>query len=132
MKEKLGQAYEKAKSFLSTPAGLWTAVIIAVLLVMLAGWGWNRHLDGKMGALEGQIQANEVKIEAYEARTKAILEQIRSQEAQIASLQAKNDALIREVGKDAFKKAYSTPDSGVPAAFNALIDGARKRNAQRK
>jgi len=67
-----------------------------------------------------------------EAQRDALNKELDTKTLELISLKVANDVKVKEVSNSAFKKTYSTPDSGMLALVNDLIDRSRKSNAERK
>ena len=109
------------------------AAIVVVILALSGGFGlWrDRQLTRRINTLETENQAITQQIRVVDAERDEIKAQYEALKKQIMATQVKNDSNIKEAGKHAYQKANSIPDSDVLRNFNALINGARKRNANR-
>lgn len=109
------------------------AAIVVVILALSGGFGlWrDRQLTRRINTLETENQAITQQIKIVSAERDEIKAQYEALKKQIMATQVKNDSNIKEAGKHAYQKANSIPDSDVLRNFNALINGARKRNANR-
>ena len=109
------------------------AVIVVVIVSLAGGIGYwrDRQLTNQINTLETQNQAKAEQIKVVEAEKMDLRKQIEELKKQLTSTQAKNDTNIKEAGKHAYQKANSIPDTDVLRNFNLLINGARKRNANR-
>jgi len=109
------------------------AVIVVVIVSLAGGIGYwrDRQLTNQINTLETQNQAKAEQIKVVEAEKMDLRKQIEELKKQLTSTQAKNDTNIKEAGKHAYQKANSIPDTDVLRNFNLLINGARKRNADR-
>ena len=107
--------------------------IVVVILALSGGFGlWrDRQLTRRINTLETENQAITQQIRVVDAARDEIKAQYEALKKQIMATQVKNDSNIKEAGKHAYQKANSIPDSDVLRNFNALINGARKRNANR-
>lgn len=107
--------------------------IVVVILALSGGFGLcrDRQLTRRINTLETENQAITQQIRVVDAERDEIKAQYEALKKQIMATQVKNDSNIKEAGKHAYQKANSIPDSDVLRNFNALINGARKRNANR-
>lgn len=107
--------------------------IVVVILALSGGFGlWrDRQLTRRINTLETENQAIAQQIKVVSAERDEIKAQYEALKKQLTTVQAKNDSNIKEAGKNAYQQTYKMPDSDVLYNFNLLIDGARKRNAER-
>lgn len=107
--------------------------IVVVILALSGGFGLcrDRQLTRRINTLETENHAITQQIKIVSAERDEIKAEYEALKKQIMATQVKNDSNIKEAGKHAYQKANSIPDSDVLRNFNALINGARKRNANR-
>jgi len=106
-------------------------VLVVAAIAGDAGYIRDRQLTGQITALKSENQAKDEQIKTVETERDIIQGQYEALKKQFVALQSKNDTNIKEAGKHAYQKANSIPDSDVLRNFNLLINGARKRNADR-
>lgn len=106
----------------------WLCVLAVLLLAALL----DAHRSVQLSELRAEYAAIAEKLRAAEAEVQESRQRLAEKTAELAALQASNDRRIQEVTANAYKQARALPDDSLVDAFNALITGARQRNADRE
>lgn len=106
----------------------WLCVLAVLLLAALL----DAHRSVQLSELRAEYAATAEKLRTAEAEVQESRQRLAEKTAELAALQAANDRRVKEVTADAYKKARNLPDDSLVDAFNALITGARSRNADRE
>lgn len=122
--ETLTEAKKQVKTFLEPRR--WVYFVLAGLVVLLLYLGVSTWLLG------GKYAKIEQEVVVLEAQRDALNKELDTKTLELISLKVANDAKVKEVSNSAFKKTYSTPDSGMLTVVNDLIDRSRKSNAERE
>ena len=109
-------------------------VSLIVLAAALAFWGGifyqTKRNQTRVDALQRAYLENQDKLIALSEDRALKLKEVAKLRLEVSSLQKKNDEVIREVPKSAFKKVYYTSSDIDPMWDKFLID-VRERNRQR-
>lgn len=133
LKQKAVALFKAFWGAISTKPGLKYVVVGAVIISLLIGVGYwrDRQLSRQIEALQTEVQVRSELIKIVEAEKDSLKLQIMDLQKRLTATQITNDSNIKEAGKNAYQQTYKMPDSDVLYNFNLLIDGARKRNAER-
>ena len=111
----------------------WLLVLVMLLLAAsFALWVLDARRSAQLSALRAEYAATAEKLKAAEAEVQESRQRLAEKTAELVALQTANDRRVKEVTADAYKKARALPDDSLVDAFNALITGARQRNADRE
>lgn len=123
----------KIKNIWGGPPWVRYAVVAILIAALTGGIGYwrDRQLSLRIEALQTEVQVRAELIKIVEAEKDSLKLQIMDLQKRLTTAQITNDSNIKEAGKNAYQQTYKMPDSDVLYNFNLLIDGARKRNAER-
>ena len=134
----LTEITEKIKTLLSKAAD-WLAShkwhIAGLLLIALLLCGvWVRHSSTarEISSLRSAYAQSIEQVRQLEDEVTSLRVELDRKREEIVRLQQEHDRAIREVTADAYRKARTLSDDELLAAYNCLIDGARKRNTDRE
>lgn len=109
-------------------------IVGAALLALLAlgiyarAWQTQREISSLRTAYAQSVE----QVKALETETIKLRAELDRKREEIVELQEANDRAIREVTAGAYRKARNLSDAELLDAYNRLITGARKRNADRE
>lgn len=107
---------------------LTVVIILAVATAMV--WTYTSNLKRQIATLDARLEASQLALEAAQKATtekKAVLE---AQEEASLALADKHIQKIREVARNATRKGLAMPSSDILPRTNALIERARRSNAE--
>lgn len=134
------EAEAQTKTPILTEAADWTRqnkywLLVLVMLLLAASfalWALDARRSAQLSALRAEYAATAEKLRTAEAEVQESRQRLAEKTAELVALQTANDRRVKEVTADAYKKARALPDDSLVDAFNALITGARQRNADRE
>lgn len=122
--ETLTEAKKQVETFLQPRR--WVYFVLAALVLL------SLYLGVSTWLLDAKYDKIGQEVVVLEAQRDALNKELDTKTLELISLKVANDVKVKEVSNSAFKKTYSTPDSGMLALVNDLIDRSRKSNAERK
>ena len=127
IKDKLSRAADWLASHKWHIAGL------ALIALLLCGV-WVRHSSTarEISSLRSAYAQSVEQVRALEDEVTSLRVELDRKQEEIYRLQQEHDRAIKEVTADAYRKARTLSDDELLAAYNCLIDGARKRNTDRE
>ncbi|MEG1603970.1 MAG: hypothetical protein RR340_10220 [Cloacibacillus sp.] len=123
-----------------TKAADWTAQnkywLLAVAVLLAAGlsalWALDARRFAQLSAMRAEYTAVSAKLKTAESETAAARQALEQKTAALAAMQMANDRRVKEVTANAYRQAIDMPDDSLVDAYNAVISGARQRNAGRE
>ena len=107
---------------------LTVVIILAVATAMV--WTYTSNLKRQIATLDARLETSQLTLEAAQKATtekKAVLE---AQEEASLALADKHIQKIKEVARNATRKGLAMPSSDILPRTNALIERARRSNAE--
>ena len=127
IKEWIAQAADWIKS------NKWRLILGGVLAILaLALWLRDCSIRRELSSLSSAYAQSVERVKTLEAETQKLKTELDRKREEIVELQKSNDKAIREVTGNAYRKARNLSDAQLLDAYNALIAGARSRNAERE
>lgn len=104
-----------------------TAFILVIALI-----AFNRYKSGELADLSAAYQSNLATLKVLEEKVISLENELSKKQEEISRLQADNDKKVKELANNAYKEAHNLSDDDLSSAFDGLISGARRRNAERE
>lgn len=111
----------------------WHLVGLALIALLVLGiYARDLSLKRELSSLSSAYAQSVEQVKALEDKVTSLQTELDRKQEEIYRLQQEHDRAIEEVTADAYRKARTLSDDELLAAYNRLIDGARKRNADRE
>ncbi|WP_143330628.1 hypothetical protein [Cloacibacillus sp. An23] len=111
----------------------WHLVGLALIALLVLGiYARDLSLKRELSSLSSAYAQSVEQVKALEDKVTGLQTELDRKQEEIYRLQQEHDRAIEEVTADAYRKARTLSDNELLAAYNRLIDGARKRNADRE
>lgn len=130
LKNRITDKLSRAADWLASHS--WQIALVAFLLLFALGvWVRASETSREISELKSAYSESVEQLKTLEAETVRLKNELEKKQAEIAALQQANDRKIKEVTTSAYRKAYAVSDDDLLNAYNDVISGARRRNADR-
>jgi len=108
-------------------------ILTVVIILAVAGymfWAYTSNLKRQIATLDAQLAASQLALEAAQKETAEKKAALEAQEEVSLQLADKHIQKIKEVARNATRKGLAMPSSDILPRTNALIERARRSNAE--